>query len=237
MRNVQVCLSPALFQYYDSTDRIIVVTDVLRATSAICIAFEHGVKSIIPVATIDEARQYRQMGYMAAAERNGIVQEGFEFGNSPFSYMTEQVKGQTIALTTTNGTQAIDIARDASKVIIGSFLNLSAVANWILQQNENVTILCSGWKNRFNLEDTLFAGALVDKLQGEIESTDYDDAALGALRLFNEAKGDLYGYLESSSHRHRMKRLELEKDVRFCLQFDITNVVPIIQGKHIVKAV
>lgn len=236
MRNIQVCYSPALFQFYDSADRIVVVTDILRATSAICAAFHNGVKAIIPVATIEEARQFRQMGYMAAAERNGIVQEGFEFGNSPFSYMTESVKGQTIALTTTNGTQAVDIAREASKVVIGSFLNLSAVANWILQQNENVTVLCSGWKNRFNLEDTLFAGALVEKLLGEIESTDYDDAALGALRLYQEAKGDMYQYLENSSHRHRMKRLDLEKDVRYCLQTDVTDVVPILQGKHIVKA-
>lgn len=236
MRNIQVCYSPALFQFYDSTDRIVVVTDVLRATSAICTAFQYGVKAIIPVATIEEARQYRQMGYMAAAERNGIVQEGFEFGNSPFSYMSDNVKGQTIALTTTNGTQAVDIARDASKVVIGSFLNLSAIANWILQQNENVTVLCSGWKNRFNMEDTLFAGALVEKLLGEIEPTDFDDAALGALRMYQEAKPDLYQYLAHSSHRHRMQRLDLEKDVRYCLQTDIMDVVPILQGKHIVKA-
>lgn len=236
MRNVQVCFSPALFQYYDSTDRIIVVTDILRATSAIVTAFQYGVKSIIPVATIEDALMYRQKGYMAAAERNGIVQDGFEFGNSPFSYMTDHVKGQTIALTTTNGTQAVEIAKEASKVIIGAFINLSACANWILEQNENVTILCSGWKNRFNLEDTLFAGALVEKLQGQIESTDYDDAALAALRLYQEAKSDLYGYLENSSHRHRMQRLELEKDVRYCLQLDTTDVVPILQGKHIVNA-
>lgn len=236
MRNIQVCYSPALFQYYDSVDRIIVVTDILRATSAICTAFQYGVKSIIPVATIEEARQYRQMGYMAAAERNGIVQDGFEFGNSPFSYMTENVKGQIIALTTTNGTQAVEIAKDASKVIIGSFLNLSAVANWILEQSENVTVLCSGWKNRYNMEDTLFAGALVEMLKGEIEATDYDDAALAAQRMYNDAKNNLYDYLQDSSHRHRMQRLELEKDVRYCLQTDVTNVVPILQGKHIVNA-
>jgi 2-phosphosulfolactate phosphatase len=236
MRNIQVCHSPALFQYYDSVDRIIVVTDILRATSAICTAFQYGVKSIIPVATIEEARQYRQMGYMAAAERNGIVQDGFEFGNSPFSYMTEHVKGQIIALTTTNGTQAVEIAKDASKVIIGSFLNLSAVANWILQQSESVTVLCSGWKNRYNMEDTLFAGALVEMLKGEIEATDYDDAALAAQRMYNDAKNNLYDYLQDSSHRHRMQRLDLEKDVRYCLQTDVTNVVPILQGKHIVNA-
>lgn len=236
MRNIQVCYSPALFQYYDSVDRIIVVTDILRATSAICTAFQYGVKSIIPVATIEEARQYRQMGYMAAAERNGIVQDGFEFGNSPFSYMTENVKGQIIALTTTNGTQAVEIAKDAAKVIIGSFLNLSAVANWILQQSESVTVLCSGWKNRYNMEDTLFAGALVEMLKGEIEATDYDDAALAAQRMYNDAKNNLYDYLQDSSHRHRMQRLELEKDVRYCLQTDVTNVVPILQGKHIVNA-
>lgn len=235
MRNIQVCFSPALFQFYDSTDRIIVVTDVLRATSAMCTAFAHGVSAIIPVKDVEDARQYLKMGYMAAAERNGIIQEGFELGNSPFSYMGENVKGKTIAITTTNGTQAVDMAKHSAVVAIGSFLNLTALANWIKdERTENVLVLCSGWKNRFNLEDTLFAGALVEALQGSVEATDLDDATTTAHNLYTAAKDNLYDYLANSSHRHRMARLELDKDVRYCLQQDITNVVPVLQGKHII---
>ena len=235
MRNVQVCYSPALFQFYDSTNRIIVVTDILRATSAIVTAFQYGVKSIIPVATIEDALMYRQNGYMAAAERNGIVQDGFEFGNSPFSYMTDHVKGQTIALTTTNGTQAVEIAKEASKVIIGAFINLSACANWILEQNENVTILCSGWKNRFNLEDTLFAGAVIDRLQEHFSI--HCDSSLMAVSLYRQHKDNLLDFAPRLTHYHRLvQRFGLIEDITFCLTPDAANVLPFYKdGKLIIK--
>ena len=102
MNKVQVCFSPELYHLFADDSSIVVVVDIFRATSAICAAFENGVAAIIPVAELEEALEYKKRGYLAGGERNGIVQEGFDFGNSPFSYMKPEMKGKEIALTTTN---------------------------------------------------------------------------------------------------------------------------------------
>jgi 2-phosphosulfolactate phosphatase len=115
---------------FDKKNSIVVVIDVLRATSTICTAFKNGAIHIVPLKTIEEGLAYRDKGYIIGAERNGEMLEGFDFGNSPFSYTEAAVKGKKIAFTTTNGTQAIDAARGADNIVIGSFLNL--------------TVLCTG---------------------------------------------------------------------------------------------
>src|SRR6478609_907012 len=135
---IEACFSPYLYPVYKDPEAIVVVIDVLRATSAICTAFEHGAEKMIPVATVEEARTWKEKGYLVGAERDAIPVEGFDFGNSPFSYMTEHVKGQTIVITTTNGTQAIEAAKDAYKVVIGSFLNITALCNWLVSEQRNI---------------------------------------------------------------------------------------------------
>src|SRR4051812_34023124 len=124
---INACVSPLLYSVYKDTESVVVIIDILRATSAICTAFHHGAEKMIPVATIEEARLYKAKGYLTGAERDAIPVEGFDFGNSPYSYMDEDVKDKTIVITTTNGTQAIDAAKDAYKVVIGSFLNIDAL--------------------------------------------------------------------------------------------------------------
>lgn len=234
-RTVEVCFSPQLFPLFDAKESIVVVIDVLRATSSMCIAFEHGVEKIVPVATVDESRAYKSKGYIIAAERNGEMLEGFDIGNSPFSYMGPAVKGRCIALTTTNGTQAVQAAKNAYRVVIGSFLNLDALCAWLLQQNRNVICLCAGWKNKYNLEDSLFAGAVTEKLkQSPLFSCDCD-SAMAAEYLYRIAKNDLYGFLENSSHRRRLERLHIEKDIAFCLTPNQTRIIPVLQGDHLVK--
>ena len=161
---IDACFSPFLYDIYRDDESIVVVIDIFRATSAICVAFHHGVDKMIPVATVEEAAEYKRQGFLAGAERDAKKVDGFDFGNSPYDYMGEHVKGKTIALTTTNGTQAIAVSKDAHRVVIGSFLNLSALCKWIIRQNRNVVLLCSGWKNKFNLEDALFAGAVIEEL-------------------------------------------------------------------------
>ena len=162
---VEVCLVPSQFPLYAEDMGIVVVIDVLRATSAMVAAFDRGVERIIPVATVDEARAYiGRPGYIAAAERNGEVVEGFDFGNSPLAFMQEDLSGKTIVMSTTNGTKAIDLARNARKLVIGSFLNLSALCDWLSEQDDNILLLCSGWRDKFNLEDSIFAGAVMDRL-------------------------------------------------------------------------
>ncbi len=232
-KSIDVCFSPALFHLHDVTNSIVVVIDVLRATSSICVAFHHGVKSIVPVASVEESLAYREKGFLVGAERKGEMIAGFDLGNSPFSYMSENIRDRNIALTTTNGTQAIQIARSARQIVIGSFLNYSALCNWLTSQNSNVILLCSGWKNAFNFEDTLFAGAVVKCLLPEFKLNNHRDSALAAMHLYELANNDLYGFLERSSHRKRLERLNIEDDVEFCLKPDYTDVIPVMVGDAI----
>src|SRR5687767_9180516 len=140
---VDVCLSPYLYPVHHREEAIVVVIDILRATSAMCTAFHYGVEKMIPVATVEEAMEYKKQGFMVGTERNGIALEGFDFGNSPFSYMSDKIKGQTVVISTTNGTQAIEAARQAYQVVIGAFTNISALCDWLVLQNRSVLLLCS----------------------------------------------------------------------------------------------
>lgn len=230
-RKVEVCYSPALFPvYYANKNCVVVVIDVFRATSAICTAFQHGVKQIIPVASVEEAREYKAKGFITAAERHGEIVEGFDMGNSPFSYMNSDLKGKEIVLTTTNGTKAIERAKAADTIIIGSFLNLQAVCDFLVKQNKNVILLCAGWKDRYNLEDSLFAGAVVNTLMKNEVFTGLADSSLAANHMYELAKNNINDFLKNSSHRRRLAKLNLEKDIDYCLQTNTTDVVPIFKG-------
>jgi 2-phosphosulfolactate phosphatase len=234
---LQVCLTPALLPLYSVEDYIVVVIDIFRATTSICYGIENGAKAIIPVSKVEECSAYREIepGHLLAAERDGEVVEGFDFGNSPFSYTKENVAGRTIVLTTTNGTQALHLSRGAKKIVIGSFLNLSSLCNWLKSQHENILLVCSGWKNNFNLEDTLFAGAVVEQLK----ETNFiaDDPAIAANDLYHIAKDDLNGYLKKTSHSERLKKLGIEEDIIFCLKVDLTTAIPILEGDALVRLV
>lgn len=231
-RTIDVCLSPDLMHLYEVKNHAVVVVDILRATSCMTTAFAHGIESIAPFAKLDDCLAMKSQGYFTAGERDGKKVDGFDFGNSPFEYMSETLKGQRIAFTTTNGTQAIAKAEGAGHIIIGSFLNLSAVARYIEQLPENVLIVCAGWKGRFNLEDTLFAGALVEKLKNKIKPA--CDAPLAAQRLYLDGKNNLVEYLKNSSHVQRLAKLNIHKDIEFCLQHDVYDVVPVLKDNALV---
>jgi 2-phosphosulfolactate phosphatase len=227
---LEVCYSPVSYPLFHKDDAIVVVIDILRATSAMCTAFHFGAAGIIPVATVEEALKYKERGYLAAAERNAMIVDGFDFGNSPYSYMTDSINGKTIAITTTNGTQAIDVARNAAVVAIGSFLNFSVLCDWLEKQEKDIVLLCAGWKNRFNLEDTLFAGAVARRLLETLKFENACDSTLTATLLYEKAEKDLYGFLGESSHRKRLEKLDLERDIKYCLQMDRCPVIPVLQG-------
>jgi len=235
MTKLDVCLTPALISLFDVEEYIVVIIDIFRATSSICYGIENGAAAIIPVAEVEECEAYREQGldYLLAAERNGEVVTGFDFGNSPFSYTKEKVAGKTVVLTTTNGTQALHLSRNAKKVVIGSFLNLTSLSDWLKTQDKNVLLVCAGWKNNFNLEDTLFAGAVVDQLKDF--NFKLDDAAIAANDLFQIGKNDINQYLKKTSHGERLKKLGIEKDIEFCLQVDLTTAIPILDGEKLVK--
>jgi 2-phosphosulfolactate phosphatase len=237
MTQLNVCLSPSLIPLYKVEDYVVVIIDIFRATSSICYGIENGAEAIIPVSEVEECAAYREKGfdYLLAAERDGKVVDGFDFGNSPFSYTKEKVAGKTIVLTTTNGTHALHLSRSAKKIVIGSFLNLTALCNWLKTQNDNILLVCAGWKNNFNLEDTLFAGAVVDQLK----DLDFklDDSAIAANDLFQVGKSDINQYLKKTSHSERLKKLGIEKDIEFCLQVDLTTAIPVLTGEKLVKLI
>lgn len=234
-KHVEVCFTPGEYEYFKGEYDIIVVIDVLRATSAICAAFENGIKSIIPVATIEEAQAYKDKGYLVGAERKGQIVEGFDFGNSPYSYMKEEFKGKEVVLSTTNGTKALSIASDAPTVVVGSLLNLDALCQWLENQDQNILCLCSGWQDKFNLEDTICAGAICDYLINTGKFTSDEDSSIASKYLYLSAWVNPLGYLKSSSHRRRLKNLDLNDDIKYCLTPNQTKVIPILRDGKLVK--
>jgi len=234
-KKLQVCLTPALIPLYKIEDYIVVVIDIFRATTSICYGIENGAAAIIPVSQVEECAAYldKEPTYLLAAERDGEIVTGFDFGNSPFSYTADKVAGKTIVLTTTNGTHALHLSRQAKKIVIGSFLNLTSICNWLNEQGENILLVCSGWKNNFNLEDTLFAGAVVEQLK--TGSFSPDDPAIAANDLYDLAKNDLDGYLKKTSHSERLKALGIERDIAFCLNVDTTTAIPVLDGDMLIK--
>ncbi|MGB0525868.1 MAG: 2-phosphosulfolactate phosphatase [Flammeovirgaceae bacterium] len=233
MNKIDTCLSPEMIGLFENLeDKIIVVADIFRATSCIVSGMATGVKSIIPVASVEECRALGQQGYITAGERQGIKIEDFHFGNSPYSYMSDTAKGQSIAMTTTNGTRAIDCSKGAKQVVIGAFLNLQAIANYLIEQQSDVILFSAGWRGRFSMEDTLFTGALTDILVHHQFEPLFDDT-LAAWQLYQQAKGDLTGYLANANHVQRLQRLGNERDIEFCLRIDEFDVVPILKGREL----
>jgi 2-phosphosulfolactate phosphatase len=233
------CLSPSLLDLYDVDKSIVVIIDVLRATSTIATALHNGAKAVIPVDSVaDCIRIGKQIDSITAGERDGKIAEGLEYGNSPFEYPREFVHNKTLVLTTTNGTRLLHMAlnKNAKAIITGSFPNLSAVCDFLMTENQHVILGCAAWKNRINIEDTLFAGAVINKL-GKHFSINCDSSQI-ALSMYNEAKADMFQFMKAknASHYQRLAGFGLEKDINYCLTEDIANTVVIYEeGKLVTK--
>ncbi|MFT5884505.1 MAG: 2-phosphosulfolactate phosphatase [Arcticibacterium sp.] len=222
-RSIDVCLSPELIPQHDLEGKIAVVVDVFRATSCMVAGLAHGVKTIRPVLEVEECREWQSKGYLAGGERHAQKIEGFDLDNSPFSYMAEAAKGKKIAMSTTNGTLAINRAKEtAAEVLVASFSNLKATAEYLLVQEKDVVLICAGWKGRPGLEDILFAGALVKALAETHENL--EDSTHLAIASYEAAESDMLAYLQRGSHLKRLKTLGGE-DIPFCLIRDQFNVV------------
>ncbi len=233
-KTIEVCFTPALLDMFEIKDKNVVLVDILRATSAICTAFAWGVKEIIPVGTVDEARSCKEKGMIVAGEKDGIVLDFADFGNSPFNFMNEQIQNASIAYCTTNGTKAIKKAAKSHCLLIGSYLNFSTLETFLLNDPHDLLIFCSGWKNRFNLEDTLFAGVLTEKLLQQGSFSTICDSALASIDLWNIAQPDLMKYLEKAAHRQRLRKLGLDDVLEYCHTFDKTDKLPVLKGDNIV---
>ena len=226
-------MSPALYPYYENPDAIVVVTDVLRASSAIVTAFMNGVERIIPVGSLEEAKAYKEKGFMVAAERDGLVRDFADFGNSPYNFTPERVGGKQIVYSTTNGTNAIHMASSGSQVLIGAYLNLSALAKYIRKEQKDLLVLCAGWKNKFNLEDTLFAGALAQLVLEDDQYQSICDATLGSIDLYNAAKDDMMGYISKVAQNGRLKKNNLDDVIGYCHEIDLTELIPVLNEDHL----
>ncbi|MDG1046181.1 MAG: 2-phosphosulfolactate phosphatase [Bacteroidia bacterium] len=230
---IETILSPLLFKHIDSIEKkIVVVIDILRATSTITTIIDHGAKALIAVVDEANALKYKNEDYLIGGERNGETISGFDFGNSPFHYKKNLVKDKTIVLTTTNGTKCIEISSNASDVVIGSFLNLSAVANYLKNKDKDIVLFCAGWKDKVNLEDSLFAGALAQKLT----NAELDDSTLLCLDAFEMSGKNLIKTLQKSNHFQRLERKGVIRDIEYCCELDTINIVPILKDGLIVKS-
>ncbi len=234
-RTVEVCFSPALFPGFRNDEAIVVVVDILRATSAIVTAFMNGVRRLIPVATLEEARVYKEKGYLVAAERDGIVRDFADFGNSPYNFTRKVIENKDIVYSTTNGTHSIMIAKDSYRVIIGAHLNLDALVDYIYSESRNVVVLCAGWKNKFNIEDTLFAGALVKEVLKNKKYTTICDSTHASIDLWNLARNDVLAYIEKAAQRHRLKKNKLDDVLEYCHTPNLTRCIPVLQEDYLVK--
>jgi len=229
-QSLETCFSPAIYEAESQRDSIVVILDVLRASSSICTAFANGAVAIIPVATVAEAKEYKLKGYLVAAERDGYVLDFADFGNSPFNFTKEKVEGRTIVYSTTNGTGIINLASSAYMTVIGSFLNINALIEWLIRQNRNVMLFCAGWKNRFNLEDTLCAGAMAEKLMDSGAYSTQCDSTLAALDLWQLAKNDLTAYVGKTAQSKRLHDKGLDDCIEFCLTIGFTEKIPVMKN-------
>lgn len=221
MPQIETILTPALFHLHSRglIEKQVVVIDILRATTTMVVAYENGAKNVIPVENLEDAMKHAAPGIVLAGERNGVKVEEFDLGNSPQEFTRDIVEGKIIVISTTNGTKAIQACEGAKYRYISSFRNITAMVNQLIHNNCDVLLFCAGWKDKFNLEDTVFAGAVADKL-AENGFEINDDATIMARSLWQLAKPDLACFLADASHVKRFKTLHIESDLDVCLKFD-----------------
>jgi 2-phosphosulfolactate phosphatase len=230
MKQIEVILSQVLFDFRSVTDDcIVVIIDVLRATTAICAAFDSGIEMVIPVSGLEELLALKSKGYLTAAERDGKKVSFADFGNSPTVFLKTSMAGKVLAYSTTNGTQAIEMAKQTGNILLASFANLVSACEWLKSQEKDVVILCSGWKNTVSLEDTLCAGAMVEALAGDFASV--CDASELALSQWMAAKNKLRETAEKGEHYQRLIGLKQSDDLQHCFTLNTSKAVPCWDGK------
>jgi len=217
---------------------VIIVIDVLRCTSTIITALANGADGIIPVKTVREAlaihREHPE--FLLAGEREGVRPKGFSLGNSPLEFFPTKVSGKQIILTTTNGTKALTEAKGGRWVLVGAFLNVEAITDAAFRiaegENSGISLVLSGKRDQFSLEDYLCAGAIVEGFPAQ--KIWNSDAALASLLAFRQVCDSLSNIVLRGSHAQYLKRIGLEEDVYFCCKRNRYSIVPYLEGKMII---
>lgn len=217
--------------------KIVVVIDILRATSVITTAFMNGCKEVIPLLTVEEAfkkkDEEKEKGYILGGERKAIKIEGFDFSNSPLEYKREIIEGKSILLTTTNGTRALTSCLKAEKILIASMLNGKAVAEMLLKINKDVVFVNAGTNGEFSMDDFICTGYIVNKIITEHSEIELTDITKTAVNTFKN-NSDIISYIKDSKHYNVMMNLNLKADISYCIQKDKCKIVPeYIEGRII----
>ena len=212
-----------------------VVVDVLRATTSIVVAFQHGCRSILPVASREEAEHAHRMAPDAvlAGEEGGLRIPGFGLGNSPREFTREAVSGKDVILTTSNGTKTLRAVGDGRNVAIGAFLNRSAVGSWLIAGKKDSLIVCSGYEGAFSLEDAVCAGAIVNGAASVASCLSLGDGSRACQALWHRWESDLHGLLPVTAWGRRIVAMGLEPDLEVCARVDVNDVVPTMQKGRI----
>jgi 2-phosphosulfolactate phosphatase len=232
---LEVCFSPSLLKTVgQKAEKNVVVVDILRATTAMCVAFGYGVNSLVPVATEEEAFEKKQQGWLVAGEKDGVKLPFADFGNSPLEFRSPSLKGKDIVYCTTNGTRAIHLAKEYGKVLLASFVNLEAVCGWLKRDGKDVLILCAGWKDTFSLEDAVFTGAMTDLLVNAYGFMPECDASIASVILWDQASKDLLKTVSRSSHFLRLLGIENRKSLKYCFYPEKFHVIPCLIAEKLV---
>ncbi len=228
---IDIQLIPSPLDSNSLFNRMVVVIDVLRATSVIVHAMSQGALEIIPVATVEEAFQiikdFPPGTTLLGGERESKKIPGFDLGNSPKEYVAERVKGKKLILTTTNGTKAFHLVSSAKEILVGSFFNISVTAQKCLELNRDLFIFPSGDEGNFSLEDNICGGMLIDLITHKGEKPiSLTDASHCARILYERYKTNIVEAFRFSHHGKELIKRGFGKDLVYCAQVDITNIVP-----------
>ena len=228
--DAEVFLTHSNISEGDVQDRTVVVIDVLRACSTIVTALDRGARAVMPVLDMAKAGKIASNldpdVYRLGGERGGDKIEGYHLGNSPQEYTEGVVDGRDIILNTSNGTQALEKAKDADHLVAACFLNAERVVDFVRRTSDAVTIVCAGRQNRLALEDTLCAGLLLDRLWNGREPYPVTDSAHTAYTLYHTDRDDLENALRGANHAERLVDQDYEEDLDYCFRGDAIPVLP-----------
>ncbi len=230
LEKIDVFFSLNSFTEIELREKTSVVIDVLRASSSIVTALMNGADAIIPVADMGEASKIAMNvdseNYLLCGEKDGVMIDGYDLGNSPFEYTKEVVANKKLIFNTTNGTKAIKKTFGSSNVCVAAFLNVSAVVEFLKTQDTDIVLVCAGWKGRLAFEDILLAGNIIYKLSDGKLPEKARDGVRVAFTLYDTYKDNIAAIIHQSNHAERLKTLIGTDDIEYCCQTDITDVLP-----------
>ena len=233
MPGIETILSPALFDQFDIKKKVVVMIDVLRASSTIISALDVGLSSVIPVAELDEARKMKEKGFTIAAERQGRPVEGFDLGNSPIKIREAGLEGKELVLTTTNGTKCLKMSTAAEQILVGAVLNIDALSAYLNYCGRDVVLFCAAWKDRVNWEDSYCAGGIVDRLCKEGFDL-IDDASSMVRSIYLQDRDQLEERLQEAVHFKRLSKFGVGDDILYSFSSEDFPVIPVLKNGKLV---